>query len=320
MIKNIIKAKDGSINYIINHAKAKNIIECRYVRREPSYISTYVSSHNGCKMGCTFCWLTQSGQTDFSHVTIPEYVNQLDTILKGVPDNHKQLADTKNVRVNVNFMARGEAMANKYVVNNYADLYDSLYNTVQNNGYNKMKMNVSSIYPATIKGKKLEDIFANRPVNFYYSIYSCNHKFRKEIIPNAMPVKDALDGLKSLQENHHDNTVVFHCAYIKSGNDNIKEVNELADLIKSYKFTKTKFNLVRLNPYIKNGLPIMEETPPEKLKDIFEIMNNAVTNKVETYTHTSRIINRVGSDAFVSCGMFANTDVDMDIYERAIND
>ena len=314
MLKNIIKAKDGSINYLLENIN-KNIIECRYVRRNPSYISTYLSSHTGCKMGCTFCWLTQSKQTQFDHVTIQEYSSQLNIVLKNTPKN----IDLNNIRINVNFMSRGEAMANKYVINNYQNLYDSLYNVVTNNGYNKMKMNVSSIYPNTLKGHKLETIFQDRPVNFYYSIYSCNDSFRKQYLPNAAPVRYALDQLKNLQENHNNiNTVVFHCAFIKGANDNISEVNDMADLIKSYDFKRTKFNLVRLNPYIKNGIPIMEESSKETLKEIFHIMNNAVTNKVPT--QVSRIVNRVGSDAFVSCGMFANTDVDMDIFDKAIDE
>lgn len=313
MLKNIIEAKDGSINYLLELAN-KNIIECRYVRRKPSYISTYVSSHTGCKMGCTFCWLTQSGQTQFDHVTIPEYELQLNTVLSKAPT----IINPKDVRINVNFMSRGEAMANKFVINNYKNLYDCLYNVVIRNGYDKMKMNVSSIYPNSLKGHKLEIVFKDRPVNFYYSIYSCNDSFRKKYVPNAVSVKYALDRLACLQENHHDNTVVFHCAFIKGANDDIKEVNKMANLIKSYNFKNTKFNLVRLNPYIKNGVPIMEESSKETLKEIFDIMNNAVTNKVPT--QASRIVGRVGTDAFVSCGMFANTDIDMDIYDKAVNE
>lgn len=320
MLKQILKATDGSINYILARATKydKNIIECRYVRREPHYISTYLSSHNGCKMGCTFCWLTQSNQTNFDHVNIFEYANQLDTVLSNVPEKDINLMNSKDVRVNINFMARGEAMANKFMINKYQQVYDSLQRVIQKHNYGKMKMNISSIYPHTLKNYKLEDIFKDRPVNFYYSIYSQNDDFRKKFMPNAMPVKCALDGLKSLQDNHPDNTIVFHCSFIKGENDDVNDVIKMADLIKDYNFKKTKFNLVRLNPYIRDGKPIMEEANPDKLKEIFNIMNDAVTNKVET--QKSRIIKRVGSDAFVSCGMFANSDVDMEIYNRSINE
>lgn len=318
---NKMSSNDGSINYImkpqslLNNNDPNSLVECRYVRRSPSYISAYVSSHTGCKMGCTFCWLTQSSQKSFRHTTINDFCEQLNTILVNSPDSFD---DRKNIRVNINFMARGEAMANKYIVNNYSELYDELGNTAKKNGYDKIKINISSIYPTSLSGHSLNDIFKNRPVNFYYSIYSINQKFRREFLPSALPVEYALDNLKSLQDKHNDNTVVFHCAFIKGHNDDINDVQKMADLIKSYNFKKTKFNLVRLNPYIKNGKPIMMESDMSTLRNIFNIMNSAVTNKVDT--QKSRIINRIGPDVFASCGMFASTDVNMDIFDKVINE
>jgi adenine C2-methylase RlmN of 23S rRNA A2503 and tRNA A37 len=63
IVKQLV-ASDGSINLIFNYARS--FIEARYVQRAPDYISAYVSSHNGCKMGCTFCWLTAQKQTEFN--------------------------------------------------------------------------------------------------------------------------------------------------------------------------------------------------------------------------------------------------------------
>lgn len=324
-LSNKLKSKDGSINYIFKHKlnsdsnpdyDPNSMIECRYVRRNKSYISAYVSSHTGCKMGCKFCWLTQSNQTSFKHVELEDYNQQLYTILTHTPD---EIRNRKNIRVNINFMSRGEALANKVVINNYRSLYDNLEYIAKDNYYEKIKINISSIFPTVVNNKILEDIFKDRPVNIYYSIYSINDIFRKEFIPNAMDVRFALDKLKSFQNNHNsDNTVVFHCAFIRGENDNIEDVQKMADLIKSYNFKNTKFNLVRLNPFIKDNKPLLLESDLNKLKDIFNIMNDCVTNQVPT--QKSRIINRIGTDVFASCGMFDGTGIDMDVFDKLIHE
>jgi adenine C2-methylase RlmN of 23S rRNA A2503 and tRNA A37 len=314
-IANKLKSNDGSINYIMNKSE-NEIVECRYVRRKESYISSYLSSHTGCIMGCKFCWLTQSGQKSFKHLTIDDYVYQLDTVLSDVPD---LIEKRKDIRININFMARGEVMANKHAIGNYKLLYDKLDDTVKKYGYGAIKMNLSTIFPYTLRNTNLSNIFDGRPVNLYYSIYSINDKFRKLYLPNALPVEYALNELKKFQENHNNNnTIVFHCAFIKGENDDIDDISKMADLIRSYNFTNTKFNLVRLNPFIKDDKPIMLESELSKLKYIFDIMNSCVTNKI--HTQQSRIVNRVGPDVFASCGMFSNTDIDMTLFDKIIDE
>jgi adenine C2-methylase RlmN of 23S rRNA A2503 and tRNA A37 len=307
-IKSVLKSVDGiTKNYVINlpstKTKVNDIIEARYVRRKPNYISAYLSSHTGCKMGCSFCWLTATGQTTFRHVDINTYGYQLDTVLKNVSEDDNEIdmnkIDKNKIRVNMNFMSRGDCMANKYLVNTYTELYDHLQQITNANGYGDIKMNISSIYPNTLKHHKLTNIFKNRPVNFYYSIYSLDNDWRKVNMPNSMDPYYALSELRDLQENHPDNTVVFHCAFIKGQNDSIESVQNLANIIKSFDFPRTKFNLVRYNP------PPMSETQEadiDRLNDIFDIMNEVVTNKVDT--QCSRIIQKVGPDVYASCGMF----------------
>jgi len=47
-------------------------------------------------------------------------------------------------------------------------------------------------------------------------------------------------------------------------------------------------------------------------------MNSCVTNKLTT--QQSRIVNRVGSDVFASCGMFSNTDINMSLFDKIIEE
>jgi adenine C2-methylase RlmN of 23S rRNA A2503 and tRNA A37 len=106
-IKSIPSIFDKSINYIFKTAKGGSF-EARYVRRAKEYISAYPSSHDGCKMGCEFCWLTQNKQTSFNHLTLSDYELQLQIILKNVPEKDHELLNKHQVRINVNFMAKGE--------------------------------------------------------------------------------------------------------------------------------------------------------------------------------------------------------------------
>jgi 23S rRNA (adenine2503-C2)-methyltransferase len=318
-IKSIVSKTDThtfspSINHIIPFGKS--YLEARYVRREDLKISTYVSSHSGCNQGCKFCWLTQNNQTSFDHASISDYEMQLQTILSKVPPKDNEFICNYKIRVNVNFMARGEPLANKSVINEYPSLYDRLLLVVNKHGYKKMNMNVSTIMPLVIKPRALIEIFREQPVNIYYSLYSNNEAFKKGWMPNAMPVELALDKLAEFQHlraklNGYEGetlpSIIFHGAFIKGQNDSLELVHSMAEAIKRRQFIKSKFHLVRLNPHKLSGI---EEPDEKRLQTIFEIMNDAVQNN--TLTSDSRIIHRVGFDVKASCGTFF-TDNEIDI-------
>lgn len=304
--KTIASKYDTSVNYIIPYAKS--FIECRYVRRADNYISLYVSSHNGCKMGCKFCWLTDQKQQEFKHVDLNSYLFQVNHVLYQQEQLNKQLnkqTNKSNVRVNINFMARGEVLANSTVINNYDKLYDGLNELVTNDyGYKSIKMNLSTIMPNTIKNKELINIFGYRPVNIYYSLYSVDDKFKQLWMPNAINWKLALDKLAKFQSdtNGHNN-LVFHGTFIKGQNDSDADIDNLIKEIKSRNFTNTKFNLVRFNPP-PSLVGTYTESSEERLNEIFERISSEMNDKKLHKGSTK--IDRVGYDAFVSCGMFPN--------------
>lgn len=298
MHQRLISKVDNSVNWVIKHRKSN--IECRYVRRSPKYISAYLSSHNGCKMACKFCWLTDMKQNNFDHVNIDDYKSQLEIILQ-----HSKQVDkdkSKNVRVNVNLMARGEALANKYIVNDYKGFYNGLDDIVKKYDYNEMKINISTIMPYTILDKHLIDIFSDLPANLYYSIYSVNSEFRKKWMPNAIPHNIALDKLKKYQDKTN-NPITFHFALINGENDDMNDIKKLADTINQYDFTKTKVNIVRFNP--PPSLTNYSETSYGKIEQAFNILSSIMKDD-KIVTNKSRIIPRVGRDVKASCGMFIN--------------
>ncbi len=278
---------DKSVNWVIK--KGSGHLEARYVRRDPKYISAYVSSHNGCKMACKMCFLTQLNQKWFYHSTLQDYTEQFNTVL----DYYDTVAKTQPAeRVNVNFMARGEALANKTVMGNFAGIYDSFLQRSQRSNL-KLKMNVSTIMPYTVQQRKLSDILGNK-AEIYYSLYSVDDKFRKLWLPNAMPYKVALNKLKEYQEETKQ-LITFHWAFIEGQNDKLSQVKDLAKVLKEYEFTG-KFNLVRYNA--PPSLEHTKEPDEDKLKEYVEIINESLIG------NRSKIVPRVGKDVYASCGMF----------------
>lgn len=279
-------ALDSSVNWIYQFGKGS--LEARYVRRGNHYVSAYVSSHSGCRMGCKFCFLTQLGQTSFDHCGIAEYNQQLDSVLA----HYKTQTQPAANRLNVNFMGRGEALANKIIIHSYDKVFASFKQKAEENNMT-LKMNISTIMPHTVRHHKLQSVFKDQPAHVYYSLYSSSDKFRKQWLPNAMPYQLALDKLKEYQESSHI-PVTLHWAFIKGQNDDVASVQALADLIRSYQFVG-KFNIVRFNPPPGS---LFEETSEDRIRELFNILQPAMDSQ------DSKIVSRVGSDVYASCGMF----------------
>jgi adenine C2-methylase RlmN of 23S rRNA A2503 and tRNA A37 len=287
--KTLISKIDKSVNWLLP-VKNKGLLETRYVRKKSEYIISYVSSSTGCNQGCKFCYLTQQKQTSSYHVNNVEYMTQVNKSL-----NHYKIKDFDGLakRININFMARGEPLANKNIVTNFPELYEDLYVICDNNGL-EPKINISTIMPNTIKYYPLQNIFQGYPVYLYYSLYSVNDSFRNVWLPNAMDYFLALGKLKEYQESG-GNIITFHWALIKGQNDGNYDINELAKLLRYYKFN-AKFNIVRYNnhPNLNH-----QESDPRRIQEIFDIINDALGNNSKSY-----IVPRVGPDVFASCGMF----------------
>lgn len=295
MHKTLYSVIDKSVNFIVPYKNS--VIEARYVRRAPHYVSAYVSSHNGCKMGCKFCWLTNSEQTNFDHVSNNLYASQLDKVLEYSKGIDKE--GSINVRVNINMMSRGEPLANKFIINDYADYYQSMHNIVDKYEYKEQKVNISTIMPYTVRNVELSDIFKDKPAYLYYSLYSTNSKFRSEWIKNGIDWKVALQKLKSYQ-SYSELPVAIHFSVIDGENDNLDDVRQMCDEITSFDFKKLKFNIVKFNPHPSIAEKYKESS---KINEIFMLLKS-VSKDIEISSNKSRIVDRAGPDVYASCGMF----------------
>lgn len=291
-ISNILHSEqDKSVNFVFD-----NWLEARFVRRTQDYFIVYLSSHTGCNKACRFCHLTQTGQTSFDEASLQDYVQQAKAVLEYYDSIKKEQGAA--VRVNFNFMARGEPLANSVILNNSKQLFSELEDLATERNL-VAQFNISSIMPYEIENLSLEDVFKDVSQNYtiYYSLYSTNPQFRKRWLPKAISVESALNKLQQWQQ-HSNKPLAFHWAFIEGQNDDENDINEFINTIKPYNF-QAKFNLVRYNPYSESQ---GKEPAEQVLQRNFDKINLYLENPL------SRIVPRVGFDVKASCGMFVNKD------------
>lgn len=300
MIEKFQSQIDQSINY--TEELGNSIIESRFVKRETDQTIAYLSSHNGCRMACRFCHLTATRQVEMEDVTPESYGKQLLTVLKGA---------SPTARLNINFMARGEPLANKYLLESWAGIDIQLDEAIKkawgdNKEFLKVKKNISTIVPNTLKldGPKVDRdraaiIFAHsmtptatmgiisKDLNIYWSLYSVSEKFRKRWMPKAATPQQCVEFFDRFPEGN----LVVHMAFIEGENDSMQDIRDVRNYLKDNFSEMPKINIVRYNPASpKHGIE------SSKILDIQEGLGS-----------TCKIVDRVGFDVAASCGMFLNT-------------
>lgn len=282
----LVSKIDSSVNFV--EESLQGFLESRYVRKCEDYFICYLSSNENCDRGCKFCFLTAMKQTKSLDALPVDFLSQASKVLK-----HYNKIEEPAKYVHFNFMARGEPLHNKNIVNN-ADqiLYDlgKLATSFDNNL--GVKFNISTIMPRDLN-KKLKDIFKIIHPTIYYSMYSTNPEFRKKWMPNAMDVDLVFEILKDYQIYSKKKIKIHHC-FIKNENDSTQDVFEMLKMIKKYDLD-CEFNLVRYNPFSADQ---GEESDQETIDRNIKIIRMSLgKNKVQ-------IIPRVGFDVNASCGMF----------------
>jgi len=271
---------DKSVNFI--EENLAGFIETRYVRRSDHYWISYISSQTGCNRLCKFCHLTTTNQTSYRNCTIDELIDQFKATLNHYDND--QIA-TKGI-VHINFMARGEPLANPIIFNNSTELFSKIGELSAERDLIP-KFNISTIIPITFK-KKLSKAFPLITPTIYYSIYSISKEWRNEWLPSAMPLESALDILAEYQ-SISKKIIKFHSAFIENENDSDNNIYGIMESIKERKIFG-EFNMIRYNPY-----SIIQGSESKRYKEIFNIISSYMPVK---------IINRVGEDCHASCGVF----------------
>jgi len=276
---------DRSVNFV--EEQLVGFIESRFVRKCDDYFIAYLSSQTGCNRGCTFCHLTATGQTSFVDSSHNDFMAQAIQIFK-----HYRKQNKPAHYVHYNFMARGEPLANKILLESGDELLLKLGQVAKEEGL-PAKFNISTIMPSTLK-KSLPEIFNYISPTIYYSLYSMNPEWRKKWMPAAMDVSWALEMLKDYQV-FSKKIIKIHYPFIAGENDSEEEINNVCDAIIKTNLI-CEFNLVRYNPAAPDqGVESSEETINR---------NVAIFQKRFHFDSKVQIIPRVGFDVKASCGMF----------------
>jgi adenine C2-methylase RlmN of 23S rRNA A2503 and tRNA A37 len=190
-------------------------------------------------------------------------------------------------------MARGEPLDNPTVLKNSRHLFAMMrekLNAAEPAAETNFK--ISSIIPARFE-HELGEILADEDVDFYYSLYSLNPRFRKRWLPKAMAGEGGLDHCVRYQQVT-GKRVVLHWAMIAGENDSDQDVDKILEAVQR-RDLRCKFNLVRYNPHdSRHGV----ESPEDNLQRQFEKIQAVMRDP------GSRIVPRVGFDVKASCGMF----------------
>lgn len=285
MTETLYSAEDASVNFVMPHQDG-GAFEARYVRRVEDYFITYLSSHTGCNKACRVCHLTQTRQTMMTPASASDYELQALQVFR----HYRELDDAQ--RVNFNFMARGEPLANPAVLESWDDVRRPLQSLAEQHALIS-KYNISTIMPEEVADRSLYEIFGDSGAQIYYSLYSMRESFRKRWLPKAINPHDALWKLVEWQQKTGQ-LVTLHWAFIEGENDSLDVLEEIirAILVRSL---DVKFNLVRYNPYS----PAQGREPSEEvIQRNFDYLAEAFGNE------KSRIVPRVGPDIYASCGQF----------------
>ncbi len=278
--------QDASVNFIMT-GNFVGSLEARYVRRKDWYMVVYLSSQTGCIQACRMCHLTAMKETKLVDATPDQIIQQAKTVL-GWYDDHAPRAEV----VNFNFMARGEALVNPYLLSDSTSLLSELQKLAWSHSLIP-QFNISTIMPKTLSGKKLKDIFPHIYPEIYYSIYSIDTEFRKRWLPKSLPVEESLDMLADWQQ-FSGKIPKIHFAFIENENDSIESVTAICDAINTIGL-KVNVNIVRYNPFSeKYGTESSEEVINRNIHIMQNMLPNARIN----------LIQKVGFDVKASCGMF----------------
>ena len=276
---------DRSVNFV--EEQLVGFLESRFVRKCDDYFVAYLSSQTGCNRGCTFCHLTVTGQTSFVDSSHNDFMAQAIQIFK-----HYRKETKPAKYMHYSFMARGEPLANKILLDSGDELLSKLGQVAKEEGL-PAKFNISTIMPQTLK-KSLIDVFHYVNPTIYYSMYSTNQAWRDEWMPAAMPVEEAVRRLKEYQ-SFSKKIIKIHHPFIAGQNDSEEEVNAVCDVLEKHNLI-CEFNLVRYNPAsLEQGIESSEE-----------VINRNVGIIQNRFSFNSKvqIIPRVGFDVKASCGMF----------------
>ena len=267
-IEKKLESKDGTKKYLfkLNDGNAIESVLMEYHYGK----SVCVSSQVGCKMGCKFC--ASTGIPFGRNLSSGEIVEQIIAIEQDIGDKIS----------NIVFMGIGEPMDN----------YDNVINAIAilnnpkglNIGARHISVSTSGIVP-----KIYEFADKNIQCTLSISLHSADNDIRSSMMPvnNTYNIQELIKACKYYIEKTN-RRVSFEYALAKDNNDNIKDAEKLAKLLKGM---LCHVNLIPINS-IGNG-----EYSKSSLENIIKFRDYLNDHGI-----VATIRRELGSDINAACG------------------
>ncbi len=252
--------------------------------------------------------------------TPSDYGKQFISVLNEVANNNPHLIPAIK-RSNIEFMARGEPLANPHVLKNWFAIHREMSGSdvrlrEQFRWYpaaEHVKYHISTILPDSFVNHSLADCFLlpdsarESWPTIYYSAWSINPAFKARWMPRAMPTPQAISKLAEYQraiksrtggDTRFANTkVIIHGAFVHGQNDSLSDLQRLVQVMNSEGLV-ARFNVIRYNPPKVGPFSQFAEASDQQRRLIVDWLtrNNSVGGVKE--------IDRVGLDVYASCGTF----------------
>ncbi len=237
-------------------------------RTDRNKYSIFISSSVGCYMKCKFCHLTLKNS---KHIKIEED-QVFENLKEAIIDVAEFNPDLRNRYVKLSWMGMGDAMNKPDMVHNVSlRILDWIFE----NGYaiGLDGVDLSTVMPKLSnngwikKFHALERQLREYPINpiysmdnieftngyyshknifrLFYSVSSAIQDRREVVIPNAMPIIDAVKQLKEYEENGKY-TLILHHLLVHDLNDSEEELRELINFVNK-DFKDNELRILRYN-------------------------------------------------------------------------
>lgn len=224
-MKKLVSAVDPITKYVFD-----NGLEFSLIRRDTKTV-VVVPTQSGCKMGCTFCFLTARKNQEIRNLPGKEIADGVGYILAGEPS-------TPEKDLLISFMSSGEPLSNIEGIRNTIRYYLQHAKLLERDGTNwfkRTRFGVASIIPSVKQGMEFVEAISGAQeqhiglsVKLHYSMHATTDETRKKLIPRATTISSGLSILDIYRKLGQPTEI--HYTPIAGINDTDEDLKRLADL------------------------------------------------------------------------------------------
>jgi len=287
------------------------LIDTEWVDRNK--FSVFISASLGCYMACKFCHLTIKGSTYRKLQKDQIVANVKEAILAEIA----RKPEMTSRYVKLCWMGMGDAVNQPEMVHDATlELMDWLMSNQYAKGLDCVDLStvlpkVSDAwighfralnialqkYPVNPESFKMEqaefatqrEYAARSHFRLFYSLHSAVQETREKMVPHAMPIVDAIQKLKMLEQDNGPN-VLLHAVFVEGLNDGPQEVEQLLGVLKEH-FVDNELRILRYN--------FCDRSPYREINHIDEAVL-----KISQEHERLKVQTSAGKEVAAACGQF----------------